>query len=422
MMMKMIVLRKFKADSRALPLVLVTNILACLAALAVFSNAGAVEPVPAIKSLGFRAVDPLIEPSIPLVKDGVLTEVGLDLQNLGIEQYQSGLDALAMATWRPLAEQGHGESQHNIAVMLSKGAGGIPINNALAMSWYERAAASGYAIAMLDLGFAYFNGTSLGIVEPDIIKSAMWLQRCADVGNTICESTLGQLHVSGDEKIRNIEAGLALLQRASAKEDPTANSALGVMYLHGRNYPQDFDRAYALFKKAIDRNPQAEDALFNLGLMYDEGYGRPKDIKKAVTYYSYASLNGKPEANNNLGMLYRNGHTEKDKQSDNVGRDYVKARAYFQKASEQGNTDAVINLADMQFLGHGIPKNQKAAVEQYKKLALVNNTWGQCRYAQALRYGDGVPKDTALAEKLAEQSRALQTTDRCEKRLTEYLR
>lgn len=389
--------------------------------LTVFTHVLAAEPVPAIAPLGFKTTELPVDTSAQLVKDGVLTAAGTVVQNRGIEQYQSGLDALAMQTWLPLAEQGHGESQHNMGVLLSKGDKGIPVNNALALSWYERAAANGYDQSMLDLGFAYFNGTSLGIVKPDLIKSVMWLQKCADVSNTICESTLGQLQVSGDEKIRNVEAGLAMLLRAAGKEDPQANSALGLMYLHGTNYVQDFDRAYTLFKKTIDRNPQAEDALFNLGVMYEEGYGRPRDIKKAVTYYSYASLNGKAEANNNLGMLYRNGHTEKEKQSDNVGKDYVKARAYFEKAIEQGNTDAVINMADMQFLGHGIPKNQKAAVEQYKKLALLNHMWGQCRYAQALRYGDGVPKDILLAERLAAQSKERQTTDRCEKRLIEYL-
>ena len=50
------------------------------------------------------------------------------------------------------------------------------------------------------------------------------------------------------------------------------------------------------------------DAQYNLGLMYDKGYGVPQDYGQARQWYEKAAAQGKTNAQYNLGVLYVNGH------------------------------------------------------------------------------------------------------------------
>ena len=49
------------------------------------------------------------------------------------------------------------------------------------------------------------------------------------------------------------------------------------------------------------------EAQFNLGLMYDNGQGVPKDYKEAAKWYRLAAEQGDALAQANLGLMYSNG-------------------------------------------------------------------------------------------------------------------
>jgi uncharacterized protein len=48
-------------------------------------------------------------------------------------------------------------------------------------------------------------------------------------------------------------------------------------------------------------------AQYNLGLMYDTGYGVPKDLVEAVNWYRKAAEQGDAEAQYKLGVLFEGG-------------------------------------------------------------------------------------------------------------------
>ena len=59
---------------------------------------------------------------------------------------------------------------------------------------------------------------------------------------------------------------------------PAAAYDLGLLYLQGQQFPQDFKRAAELFRAAADAgNPEAQYAL---ATMYKEGRGVPKDMQQ----------------------------------------------------------------------------------------------------------------------------------------------
>ncbi len=68
-------------------------------------------------------------------------------------------------------------------------------------------------------------------------------------------------------------------------------------------------------------------AQFNLGLMYDNGEGVPRDYTAAASWYRKAADQGYASAQANLGFMYANG--------EDVPRDYAAAVSWYRKAAER---------------------------------------------------------------------------------------
>ncbi|MEE9547346.1 MAG: hypothetical protein V3V65_07600, partial [Hyphomicrobium sp.] len=64
----------------------------------------------------------------------------------GWKAYQRGDFAVAMAEWRPLAEQGHALAQYNMGVIYDEGRG-VESSRAKAIEWWTKAADQGMATA-----------------------------------------------------------------------------------------------------------------------------------------------------------------------------------------------------------------------------------------------------------------------------------
>ncbi len=72
----------------------------------------------------------------------------------GWQAYQRGDFALAIAEWRPLAEQGHARAQYNMGVIYDEGRGVDP-SRARAMEWWTKAADQGMATAQHNLALMH---------------------------------------------------------------------------------------------------------------------------------------------------------------------------------------------------------------------------------------------------------------------------
>lgn len=70
-------------------------------------------------------------------------------------------------------------------------------------------------------------------------------------------------------------------------------------------------------------------AQYDLGLIYTEGRGVPKDERKAFKYYTMAAKQGLADAQYNLGVIYHEGR--------GVSRDVRRAMKWFKKAADQGH-------------------------------------------------------------------------------------
>lgn len=193
---------------------------------------------------------------------------------------------------------------------------------------------------------------------------------------------------------------LALAQDSSA-EDWIKNPAMG-------NY-----KAYAEFKMAhYDSARQIwdilaglgnPDALFNLGILAEDGLGEPANLKKAEALYVSAANAGGFKAQYRLGMLYST--------PDSPMRDLEKARHYLALAAEHGDRDASARLAALaaperpptdferaEMLASSGKYTEAATI--YQRLADNGDVVARTRLAWMHEAGRGVERDLAMAARL----------------------
>ena len=96
--------------------------------------------------------------------------------------------------------------------------------------------------------------------------------------------------------------------------------------------------------------------MANLGWLYRDGQGVPRDYAKAREWYEKAAAAGYSGAMVNVGWLYQNGR--------GVPQDYAKAREWYEKAAAAGNAIAMTELGWLyrNGLGRGAGLRQGARV------------------------------------------------------------
>jgi uncharacterized protein YdaT len=135
---------------------------------------------------------------------------------------------------------------------------------------------------------------------------------------------------------------------------------------------QDYAKARDWYEKAADGgNP---DAMFKLGVIYQNGQGVALDYAKAREWYEKAADRGNADAMANLGWLYANGR--------GVPQDYAKAREWYEKAADNGNAPAMVSLGLLYENGKGVPQDYAKAREWYEKAAAKDNADAKTRLQQ----------------------------------------
>src|SRR6476646_9214449 len=109
----------------------------------------------------------------------------------------------------------------------------------------------------------------------------------------------------------------------------------------------DYATALRLFRPLAEKgNPRAQ---FNLGFMYANGRGVPKNYAEALKWYRLAADQGFASAQHNLGIMYANGQ--------GVALDHVEALKWYRLAANQGLAKAQNELGYDYAQGRGVPQN-----------------------------------------------------------------
>ena len=194
-------------------------------------------------------------------------------------------------------------------------------------------------------------------------------------------------------------AALVVLSGVSHAQDSTRADWL-------RNPAMGNYKAYAEFKMAHYAAARevwqtlAEvgngDALFNLGILAEDGLGEPRNMAKAEALYTSAAQAGNFKAQYRLGMVYAAGTL--------LPRDVDKARVFLTLAAQGGDKDAIATLATLGQPGDGQTPYQRAeylsargeharAAALYGELAAQGDARAQTRLAWMHEAGRGVERN-----------------------------
>lgn len=123
-----------------------------------------------------------------------------------------------------------------------------------------------------------------------------------------------------------------------------------------------YEKAAEWYRKAAEQG--LSEAQNNLGVMYKDGQGVKKDYQEAVRWFQLAARQGNVLAQSNLGWMYQRGR--------GVAQDYDSARYWYTQAAQQDHAAAQNNLGVMYRDGLGLLPDTATARYWFEKAALKN--------------------------------------------------
>lgn len=168
----------------------------------------------------------------------------------------------------------------------------------------------------------------------------------------------------------------------SVEESMSNTVKRAVRYFLGKGVPQDYERAFSLFNKAVEENTQDFHAYYGLAGCYQSGLGCPQDISKAKELYSKAKELGLVAASIRLASLLIFNEA-----------DIEGARTLLEDIAASGDHEAIYMLG----VADETDDKYNESVEHFSESAELGNAKAQnalgCLYAE----GKGVKKDFSKA-------------------------
>lgn len=156
------------------------------------------------------------------------------------------------------------------------------------------------------------------------------------------------------------------------------------MYLDPSYVKYDPAKAAKGFQQGADLGDVR--AMNGLALLYGEGVGVDKDMKKSVYWFEKAAKGGYFNAWFNLGLIYKHG-------LGGFSQDFDKAFIFFQRASDANVTEAYYYKGYMLFKGLGCKQSYPLAVDQFKKVVSRGSSASMYMLGICFRNGYGIAKN-----------------------------
>lgn len=247
---------------------------------------------------------------------------------------------------------------------------------------FEEMAFNDNHMAQYQIAYMYLHGE---YVDQDSSKALHWYQQSANNGNVHAQIHLGVMYANGFMGL-SLDYKLAEYWYKKALESnyKLAYYFLGILFMLEDNL--DIEKSLHYNKLAAEEDiPQAQEVL---GLLYKDGMYIDKDIPKAIYWLKKAANKNLLSASYSLGLVYtelqdfesakywyeKAAEQEYVPAQNNLGilykqvyGDYEKAIFWYTKAAEQNSAESQNNLAVMYCLGLGVDINFHKAAFWAKK-------------------------------------------------------
>jgi len=206
---------------------------------------------------------------------------------------------------RKAAEHGDVFAQYALAVRYQEG-GGVPRDMKEAVTWYRKAAAHGHVEAQFTLASLLDKGDG---IPRDRDEAYQWYTKAALQGHQAAQNILAA------EKWRDVTE-----KKHATRAHPAPQGAT-------TEVPPE-----TIEKIRLQAEEGDMDAQYNLGIVYYNGEGVPRDHAEALSWFLKAAEQGDADAQFNVGLMYGRG--------EGIKRDQRLSMEWFQKAAEQGHSEA----------------------------------------------------------------------------------
>jgi hypothetical protein len=193
-----------------------------------------------------------------------------------------------------------------------------------AVQYFSVAANKNEALAMLTLGNLYGSGVG---VKQNYVKAVYWYKKAVAKGNVAAMNYLGLIYRDGIGTInKNPKAAFDLFTQAANLNSDEGYFNLGYLYQNGVGLPKDSSKAISNYMQAANLGNVL--AMNNLAYMYENGTGVPQSYKEALNWYMLSAAKGDANAECEVGQYYFNG--------TGVNKDYVFAKTWFLQGKKHG--------------------------------------------------------------------------------------
>ncbi len=252
----------------------------------------------------------------------------------------------------------------------------------------------------MHMQFALAEMYRIGIgVAQDSKMALKWCRKAADQGLREAQFELGERYGFGRGVAQDDKMAAEWYRKAADQGHAYAQNNLGWMYETGRGVQKDMNKAVEWYRRAAAQGNQlAKDHLKRLGKNTAKVAPSPKPVSpKSASPRPSPTLpaglenlvrradQGDAETQTNLGVMYLNGR--------GVAKNDKTAVEWFRKAADQGHADAQARLGWMYENGRGLAQDDKMAVEWYRKAADQGDAFAQCNLGVMYENGYGVAKD-----------------------------
>ena len=131
-------------------------------------------------------------------------------------------------------------------------------------------------------------------IKEDYIRHLPEIQRAAEEGNPNAQAILGTMYKRGWGVERNDSQAYEWLEKSDKQGNKMAQNNLAGLYARDNTQNND-DKVLQMLHQSAE-NSNAVSANYNLGVMYENGYGTEVDLKKAEYYFSKAAASGNKRA------------------------------------------------------------------------------------------------------------------------------
>ena len=200
-----------------------------------------------------------------------------------------------------------------------------------------------------------------GYCKKDSIESFNYMGKAASKNIPVAQFYLGECYLYGYGIEANKDEGFKWIKKAADNGYVRAYSALGMCYQNGTGTEKNIEKAMEYFSKGAKVNDTG--AMLMLGYNYGKGIGVKEDETKALEWFEKAANLGDVTSQYNVALTYY------------YQKKYKVAAKWFQKAADQGYSDAQNYLGTMYENGLGVEKDRQEAYDLYKKAAEEGNVY-----------------------------------------------